>query len=416
MRKIFSVTIFTAILTLLRMLCGFAIAKIVAIYTGPAGMAMLGQIQSVITSLNGVVISPVGNGVVRYTAENVDHGYEACAKWWQASLQWAFGIFLLIAPLAIFFSEKLSLFLFDTNQYHWVLVLSTIVLPFSIINTAFISVINGQQLYKRYISVGFISIIVSTLVMVAMIYFYSLKGAMVAASLNSSLAGLVVLMMSWRQPWLKAKYWIGKTSREQRKAIGGYVIMAITSAITIPLGMVLVRKILVEYVGWEGAGHWQAVWKISEVYLAIITLALSTYYLPQLSKLKTPEEIKKEINQTLKIIFPIVAFLALCVYLLRDVAIFILFTDEFKSSRDLFSIQLIGDVIKIVAWLYAFPMIARGAVKWYVSTEIIFSASFVLLTLFLVPSYNIQGANIAYALNYTLYFLFMFFNVKRFAR
>ncbi|EOC1302110.1 O-antigen translocase [Cronobacter dublinensis] len=416
MRKIFSVTIFTAMLTLLRMLCGFAIAKIVAIYTGPAGMAMLGQMQSMITSLNGIVTSPVGSGVVRYTAEHVDNGYEACAKWWQASLQWAFGLFLIIAPLAVLLSSQISAFLFQNDKFYWVVILSCIVLPLSIINTTFISVTNGQQQYKKYISVGFISVVISSTLMAVMIYLYRLQGAMVAAALNSSISGVVVLMLSLRQPWLKMRYWIGRTSSTHRKAIGGYVIMAITSAIAVPLSLVLVRTILVNHVGWEGAGQWQAVWKISEVYLAIITLALTTYYLPQLSKLQSAEEIRREINQTAKIILPIVSVLALGVYLFRDLAIYILFTDEFKPARDLFSIQLFGDVIKILAWLYAFPMIAKAAVKWYVTTEIIFCGTLVLFTYYFVLLYGTQGANIAYALNYIFYFIIMFFNLKRFAR
>ena len=177
MRKIFSVTIFTAMLTLLRMLCGFAIAKIVAIYTGPAGMAMLGQMQSMITSLNGIVTSPVGSGVVRYTAEHVDNGYEACAKWWQASLQWAFGLFLIIAPLAVLLSNQISAFLFQNEKFYWVVILSCVVLPLSIINTTFISVTNGQQQYKKYISVGFISVVISSTLMAVMIYIYRLLSA-----------------------------------------------------------------------------------------------------------------------------------------------------------------------------------------------------------------------------------------------
>ncbi|EKM6346369.1 O-antigen flippase, partial [Cronobacter sakazakii] len=52
MSKIISVTAFTALLTFFKMLSGFAIAKVVAIYTGPTGMAMLGQVQSVIAGLN----------------------------------------------------------------------------------------------------------------------------------------------------------------------------------------------------------------------------------------------------------------------------------------------------------------------------------------------------------------------------
>ena len=79
MRRLLKVTAMTGLLTLLKMAMGFVIAKVVAIYTGPTGMAMLGQVQSMVGSLNGVINAPVGSGIVRYTAEKREQGFEACA-------------------------------------------------------------------------------------------------------------------------------------------------------------------------------------------------------------------------------------------------------------------------------------------------------------------------------------------------
>jgi len=194
------------------------------------------------------------------------------------------------------------------------------------------------------------------------------------------------------------------------------MLMAITSALTVPISLIFVRTILIEQVGWIAAGHWQAVWKISEVYLGVITMALGTYYLPRLSSLIGVDAIVSEIHKTALIIMPVVAAMALGVYLLRDVAIWLLFTEEFQSARDLFSIQLCGDVIKIASWLYAYPMLSRGATKWFIVTEVVFSLSFVGLTQLLVGYYGIKGVTIAYLVNYTIYFLIIFINVKKISR
>jgi PST family polysaccharide transporter len=178
----------------------------------------------------------------------------------------------------------------------------------------------------------------------------------------------------------------------------------------------LVRNILIDQLGWDATGQWQAVYKISEVYLGVITMALGTYYLPRLASLTSVDAIVDEIHKTARVIIPIVAAMALGVYLLRDVAISLLFTDEFRSARELFSIQLTGDVIKIASWLYAYPMLSRGAIKWYMGTEIMFTASLVVLTHGLVTQYDVIGANMAYAINYLMYFFLMFFCIKKIAR
>lgn len=412
MKRLLTVTAFTALLTLLRMAAGFVIAKVVAIYTGPTGMAMLGQVQSMVASLNGIVNAPAGSGIVRFTAEHHSQGFQACSPWWRASVRWIIILLAVIVPLMFVLAKPLSQWLFNQSELSWLVVITACVLPFSVGGALVNSVINGQQLYKRYVMLGMLSVLISSLVMVILITQANLKGALLAVSMQSGLIGIVMLLSSVGQPWFKLQYWWGVTGTEQRKAIGGYVLMALTSALAIPVSLVLVRNILVVQNGWEQAGQWQAVWKISETYLTVITITLSTYFLPRLSLLRDSKLIFTEINKTVKVVLPIVVGMALCIYLLRDIVISLLFTEEFRPARDLFAIQLYGDVIKIVSWLYAYPLLSRGLTRWFMSTEILFSVSLVFFSYLLVPEVGVVGANIAYAVNYSLYLIFVVFIIK----
>lgn len=406
----------TGLLTLLRMAMGFVIAKVVAVYTGPTGMAMLGQVQSMVTSLNGIINAPVGSGIVRYTAEKQGEGFEACAPWWRASLQWVLMISAITIPVGLLLADHIATWLFKDKTLAWIVMVTVAVLPLSAIGTLCNSVINGQQQYRRYVSLGMLSVLISGAMMLTMILQANIKGALLATAVQAALIGVIMLAANLRQSWFKLRYWWGTTDREARKAIGGYMLMAITTALTVPTSLILVRNILIDQVGWEATGQWQAVWKISEVYLGVITMALSTYYLPRLSSLVGADAIVSEIHKTSRIVLPIVAILAWSVYLLRDVAIWLLFTKEFSAARDLFAVQLCGDVIKIASWLYAYPMLSRGATKWFISTEIIFSLSFVALSFLFVTKLGVGGAVVAYLVNYIAYFFVISFNVKKFAR
>lgn len=416
MKKLLSVTFFSGLLTLAKMGSGFIIAKVVAIYTGPSGMAMLGQIQSIVASLNGIVNAPVSSGIVRYTAEFEKEGMERCAPWWKASLWWLVIILCILMPICFFFSRSLSDFLLNDSNYAWVIWFTVVSLPFVALGTLVNSVINGYQQYRRFVILGAISTAFSCMLMIILIVNLGIKGALLAAAIQSGLIGIILVSSVLRQPWVKLSYWWGKTETSNKKRIGGYILMAITTALTAPVALIGIRNILISHVGWEEAGQWQAVWKISEVYLGVITIALSTYYLPKLSTLKGVKSIRSEINQTAKIIIPIATVMALGVYFFRDLTISILFTEEFRSARELFAIQLVGDVIKITSWLYAYPMLSRGATKWFVSTEIVFSVTLVALTYIFVPLYSTQGANISYAVNYTLYLIFTLIFFGRYSR
>ncbi len=416
MKRLFKVTAMTGLLTLLKMAMGFVIAKVVAIYTGPTGMAMLGQVQSLVGSLNGIINAPAGSGVVRFTAEYKDQGFEACAPWWRAALQWVLIISAIAIPSGLILAEPVAAWLFQDKALAWVVIATISVLPLTAIGTLCNSVINGQQLYRRYVGLGMLSAVISSCVMLGMIAWQNIEGALLAAAVQAALIGVVMLITNLRQPWFKLRYWWGAVEPKARKDICGYMLMAITSALTVPVSLILVRNILIAQVGWDATGQWQAVYKISEVYLGVITMALGTYYLPRLASLHGVDSIVREIHKTASVVIPMVSIMALGVYLFRDVAISLLFTDEFRSARDLFAIQLTGDVIKIATWLFAYPMLSRGATKWFMGTEILFSLSFVILTYFFVSKMGLKGATIAYLVNYLICFIITFLNVKKFAR
>ncbi|HFO9218872.1 TPA: O187 family O-antigen flippase, partial [Escherichia coli] len=135
MNKLLSVTFLTGLLTFARMVAGFIVAKIVAIYTGPTGIAMLGQLQNVINGVSGLVNSPLNTSIVRFTAENYRTGYEECAIWWRVSIRWAIIIYAVIAPMMVVLSKQLSSFLFESDLYYWVIIASALALPFTAVGT-----------------------------------------------------------------------------------------------------------------------------------------------------------------------------------------------------------------------------------------------------------------------------------------
>jgi PST family polysaccharide transporter len=411
MKKLLSVTFFTGLLTLSRMMAGFVVAKVVAVYIGPSGMAMLGQMQNVMTAFNGLVTSPAGNGIVRFTAQYQKNGYIACVPWWRASLKLVVLFLGILIPFMAIFSHYISALLFLDSTYYWVVLLSLAALPFSAFGNLVISIVNGQELFKRFIVQSFFSIIISSAIMITFIIKANITGALIAVALQNGLIGLAIIMGSWRQSWFKWDSFWGRVETKHFRALSSYVLMAVTTALCMPVALMLIRNIMVQKLGWDAAGQWQAVWKISETYLSVLTIALSTYYLPRLSSLPDAK-LRKEVNSTAVIFIPVAVILAACVFFFKDFIISLLFTKEFQGARHLFGIQLIGDVIKIASWLYAFPMLSRGMTKWFISTEILFSITLVSFSAIFINVYGLQGANFAYLINYSLYFIVMFFFLK----
>lgn len=411
--KIINSNLFYRDVNFFKMISGFIISKIVAIYTGPSGIVLFGQIQSIVSALNGVINSPVGPGIVRFTAENHRKGLEHCYKWWIAGLSWVCIISAIIIPLSITLSSHIAFWTLGSEKYSWVIILTACLLPLTAIGTFISSVINGFQNYKVYVLLGIISAFLSLIIMIALIVFGKINGALLAISVQNALIGGVMIIYASSQPWFNLRWLYGRVHKTYYKDIQRYIVMAITSAIVVPGSLIIVRNIIIHYVGWTEAGYWQAVWKISETYLAIITIALSTYYLPRLSSLSQKDDIIKEISSSLKIIIPLVMFFSMGIYLSRDFIISLLFTKEFLGARMLFQVQLIGDILKIASWLYAYVMISKGMTQLFVISEVLFSLLFISFSLVFIRCYGLIGVTYAYCLNYFIYLVFSVVVVKR---
>ncbi|KJG18228.1 hypothetical protein UA33_05085 [Photobacterium angustum] len=132
------------------MASGFLVAKFIAVYAGPTGMAMYGQLQSFVNGINGLVTNQVGQGIVRYTAENKKgDNYDLVSRWWKAA---TFLLLLLIGmffPIFCLFSSELSTLLFNNNNYSWLIILTVSMLPFNVANNLLLSVLNGFEQNKK---------------------------------------------------------------------------------------------------------------------------------------------------------------------------------------------------------------------------------------------------------------------------
>jgi PST family polysaccharide transporter len=189
--------------------------------------------------------------------------------------------------------------------------------------------------------------------------------------------------------------------------------MGITSALMVPLSLLLIRNIIIKVVSPEAAGYWEAMTRISSNYLMMVTTTLAIYYLPRLSETLDFKEVRNEIFKGYKLIMPLVILIATTIYLFRFVIIKILFSHQFGPMEPLFLFQLLGDIIKIASWLLAFVMLAKAMARMFIITEIIFNLTYVLLSYLFIHRYGLVGATYAYATNYLLYLITCYLLIRR---
>lgn len=404
-------SVLTAIATVIKVVSGFVINKVIALHIGPSGLAVIGQLQSFAHIITAFSNGAISSGIVKYTAEY--QTMEQKQKIFSSSIVISLICSLIISTLLFGFSNYLSEIILKDTRYGSVFIVFGLTIFLFGLNTVLMSILNGQKEIKKYILVNIYSSIFSLFFTSFLIMQLNIVGAFYALVVNQSVIFFVTLAFVAKSSWFKLKYFKQGLDKASLAKLSRYSLMALTSAIVVPLSHLIVRNYIGENLSWEDAGYWQGIWYISSMYLMVVTTSLSVYYLPKLSEIRDKTELKKEIFQGYKIIMPIVLVLSLIIFFLKEHVILIAFSEKFIPMAELFTWQLIGDVIKIASWLLGYITLAKAMTKIYISLEILGSLSFVLLSLYFIDNYGLVGITYAYTLNYLLYMFVMIYIFRK---
>lgn len=401
---LFKTSILNGIAVLIKMATMFILNKILAIYVGPSGYAVIGQFQNFIQVITMFTGTAINNGVVKYTAEyHTDPKSQQLI--WHAASKFIFVVTFLFSFIIYWYRQELSLWMFKTIDYSYVLVWFAIFLIFFNLNALLLAILNGLQQIKKLVLANILGSIVSFIITGFMAMQYSLSGALVAISIYQSINCFVTLIVCKRIPWVFYSIQITEKERVIIYKLLPFALMAFTTVICGNFAQIILREMIVDQFDIEYAGYWDAMNRLSAAYLMLATTIISVYYLPKLSSLKKYKEITYEIYLGYKVILPIAMVSAIGVYLFRNLILLLLFTKDFTPMLDLILWQLIGDVIKIGSWLISFMMISKAMTKEFIIVESIFALSIIPLTYIFILYFGFVGIAMAFAVNCLMYWI-----------
>lgn len=413
--NLLTTSVLNGVAVLIKTITMFVLNKILAVYLGPTGYAAIGQFQNFIQMVTTFAGSAINTAVVKYTAEYYEDESKQRAIWKTAgSIVFLFS--LIFAFLILIFQGQLSLYIFHSLKYQTVFIWFAVFLIFFNFNTLFLAILNGKKEILKLVLANIAGSLFALIITSVLAIKLHLYGALVALSIYQSIAFIVTLFLCYRANWFKLSSLLGKIDLEITKKFSSFILMALVSAICVPLSQMLIRAYLTQEFSLAYAGYWEAMIRLSTVYLMLVTTTLGVYYLPRLSELNKIDEIKKEVYLGYKFLFPLTVVGGIIVFILRDWIINLLFTPSFAPMQDLFFWQMMGDALKIGSWILAYLMLSKAMTKLYISTEIIFTLSLIALTYVCTQFFGFKGVSIAHLINYGMYWivisLFIFKQLK----
>ncbi|NMH26659.1 O-antigen translocase [Flavobacterium silvaticum] len=374
---------------------GFASAKIISVFLGASGMALIGSFRNFIAMVKGLCTMGISSAVITLIIENKENPKALSAIY--STFFWLLAIAsVVLSGIGLFFCNALSQFLFYTIDYVNPLRLFLLLLPLVVLTIFWLAIYNGFSLFRKIIYIQTISSILVFAVSGIGIWKFGIDGGLVSLAIGEVLiVGVtsVYLVKDIRQFDWKLQFGIDGTYLNN---IRKFAIMAIVSAVVGQGTLLLIRNILIADSGLSQAGIWDAANRFSGFLMTFINSGLTLYYMPKLASSQSEQEFVAEIRTYYKILVPLSLVLIVSLYALRNLVIHLVFSAEFSPVADLIKWQLAGDFLRILYLAFGFRLLVKQQVWRYCSIEIGFNVIYLLLSYELVSRYEAEAAVMAY--------------------
>jgi len=413
---LFKVASLNSASVLVRIIAGFFTSKAIAIYIGPEGMALIGNLRNFLTSVQSFATLGLYNGVVKYVAEFKSNTIEL-SKLISTVYYFGFITTTIVCFLVYFNAEYLNSLVFLTySKYTYIFKILALAIPFYSLNMLTFAIMNGYSKYRMLLIINMIGQVLGLCITLVLIYQNNLDGALISVVISPSIIFLITFVGIMNQRSLVSLIKADNISFDFMKKLSAYSVMALVSAIALPLVMINIRNYIGDHVGLQEAGFWEAMNRISTYYLMFVNSLMTLYILPRFSEINSAKEFRAEVFSFYKTIMPVFGVGLLVIYLLRPFIISIVFSKEFKPMEDLFLWQLLGDFVRVLSVVIAYQFIAKR-MFWHFMISEIFSVIMIYATsVYFIDMYGVKGATIAHFASYVLYFgiVLMIFSSKLF--
>lgn len=388
----------------IKIIAGILISKFIAVYIGPYGMALIGNLRNFLSAIQSLAISGLYKGVVKFISQFKNDIVELTKI---LSTVFFLGFFssMFLGFLCYYNAEFINNLIFSSN-FNYVKVIETlaIVLPFYALNMFVFSIMNGFSKHKILLIINIIGQILGLLVTLLLIYQENIDGALIAIVITPGLNLLITIVGITFRKNLMPSIKISNVSLSILNKLSPYMIMALVGAIAIPIVMIIIRNYLISEVGIKAAGYWTAMTRVSDYYLMFINSLMALYILPRFAEINSKKEFRKEILSFYKTVMPVFLVLLLIIYLSRSLLVNILFTEDFRPVEDLFGYQILGDIIRVLSMVIAYQFLAKKMFAHFLILEIFLFVIMYFSSIYLIDEFGLKGAVMGHCLSYFMYF------------
>ena len=393
---------------------GFIYNKIVSVYFGPIGLALLTHYQNLVAFFMHIPQEGIHKAFINQLTQEEDSKKQT-GKIIVHTVIWNIAIFLLQwvclfvymywadSPLEELFKDSTSSILIGVSFFLFVL---------NLLASAWMV---ARHKLKRYAIYTFLLGITSVMGMACCVYFQvadSLYWIILAVTLSNFpvfIYMIFTVFLKFRYSWEDVKdLFRGKDY------FMPLIIMGAVSLISGKLLDYIVREIAFDLIGPYETGLWQSAVKISQAFVFLCGAFLSTIFYPYASEsIKDKTALHSYVKKFMLIYATVTLVGVIAMFTLKDLLFHILFSVEFVKADKYFLLILVGDWLRCLSWVGGYLLMASADTRRFILFEIISGVVFILVFVFGTDYFSWEVMAVANVVRYIVYSILIVFYYKR---
>ncbi len=394
--NLFKTSVWMGFSSILRIVTNLVTIKILAIYVGPSGVALLGNFTNFTAMLGSFSNLATSTGVTKLIAEYDDEKSKLSVL--ASSIKLTLFVSIILGVIITLFSETLASTILLSALYKPVFVTFGVCIIFYGMNTTLTSIIVGYRNTQAVIISGIVASVLNMLLSILITVNFGLFGALinsVGLQVIIFIPNLLFFIYVTKVPCDVHKI---KVNMLQIKRLSSYSLMSAASLVCVPVGLMIIRGSIVKATSAMEAGYVQSVWNISNIYISIVITILTTYFLPRISSLKEQPALVDEVKLTTRIILSLTCVGLILVYLTQDLVIQLFFTSEFIAMKKYLTYHIVGDFFKIFSLIFEYVLVSKAFVRWNILFTVLSTILYVVLSILLINRFGPIGESISYCI------------------
>jgi O-antigen/teichoic acid export membrane protein len=361
--------------------------KVIALRLGPSAFGEIAQLGAVVASL--VVFVSLGMQVS--LSRNVARAGTHAER--QAYLANANGLVLLLSVLV----TGAALALLATGDLLTVVglpvtrvvviaaVLFSAGIPLIVLQTNFLSVLQGQLDVKGLALRRSLAVLLATAACVPLVWVFGLVGAAVTTLILNALLALLLGLRcrSLGYQWLEVRL-----NRDVIVVLLSFGLASMAAGFAATFADTAVRASLLKQFGTDAMGLVQAPLVLAASLQAVVVGSIGSMALAAVSRASSHDETGRTIDRLLKVSVPLSTVAFSLLGLLGVPIIIALYSGQFAGGAALLPWILCADLVQVAVWVVGATLLAYGDRAIWLALELVWSGAELVISLALLPRFG----------------------------